>query len=163
MFLFLTDLPSLEGTEWEQRIEAAMATGGEDSGPYKPRSGKIGASFKHYSEEQFQYIRQTASLPLRGFGYDPETQDFPNEIRLPKRQVKPGKAPDAKVEITTDTAMEVRKYQDTFGRGSTAFRKMLIDPVIASDGTELNVEEVVAARERIAQAKEKTQGKETNE
>lgn len=147
MFLFLTDKTTLEGTEWPERISAALATG-DRSGPYKPRSGKIGASFKHYSEEQFQYILQTAKLPLRGFGYDTETQNFPAEIQLPRRQVKPGKVPGASLEISTDLNMEVRRKNDIFGRGSTWFRKNLTDPVIASDGTELNMDEVLEARKR---------------
>ncbi|KAF4317267.1 hypothetical protein BBO99_00008171 [Phytophthora kernoviae] len=155
VFLFLTDLTTLEGTEWEQRIHDAMTTGGDKAGPYKPRSGKIGASFRHYSEEQFQYILKTANLPLRGFGYDPETQDFPNQISLPKRQVKPGKTADAELVISTDQAMEIRKKNDSFGRHSTYFRKMLTDPVIANDGTELNMDEVLAARERLQSQKEK--------
>ncbi|GMF46954.1 unnamed protein product [Phytophthora fragariaefolia] len=157
VFLFLTDLTTLEGTEWEKRIRDVMATGGDKAGPYKPRSGKIGGSFRHYSEEQFQYILKTANLPLRGFGYDPETQNFPEEITLPKRQVKPGKSTDAKLLIAIDPAMEIRKKNDSFGRGSTYFRRGLTEPVIASDGTELNMDEVLAARERLQAKKEETE------
>ncbi|KAL4138538.1 hypothetical protein PRIC2_002043 [Phytophthora ramorum] len=148
VFLFLTDLTTLEGTEWEQRIHDVMATSGDKTGPYKPRSGKIGGSFRHYSEEQFQYILKTANLPLRGFGYDPETQNFPKEITLPKRQVKPGKE-GAELLISIDPVMEIRKKNDSFGRGSTYFRRALTEPVIASDDTELNMDEVLAAREKL--------------
>ncbi|RLN31597.1 hypothetical protein BBJ28_00024454 [Nothophytophthora sp. Chile5] len=154
VFLFLTGLSSLEGTEWERRIEEVMASGGENAGPYVPRSGKIAASFRHYSDEQFQYILKTANLPLRGFGYDPQTQDFPNKIPLPRRQVKPGKSADAELVISTDFEMEIRKKSDAFGRYSTFYRKTLTDPVIASDGTELNMEEVLAAREKASIEKE---------
>ncbi|KAF1324048.1 Transmembrane 9 superfamily member 2, partial [Globisporangium splendens] len=154
VFLFLTDKPTLEGTEWEQRIHDVMATSGENSGPYVPRSGKIGGSFRHYSDEQFQYILKTANMPLRGFGYDPNTQDFPKQIMLPRRQVKPGKAPDAQLEISNDVGHEIRKKNDTFGRFSTWFRKALVDPVIASDGTELNMDEVYAARQKLQQESE---------
>ncbi|ETI35790.1 hypothetical protein F441_17809 [Phytophthora nicotianae CJ01A1] len=153
VFLFLTDLTTLEGTEWEQRIHDVMATSGDKAGPYKPRSGKIGGSFRHYSEEQFQYILKTANLPLRGFGYDPETQNFPKEITLPKRQVKSGKE-GAELLISTDPTMEIRKKNDSFGRGSTYFRRALTEPVIANDGTELNMDEVLAARERLAKKEE---------
>ncbi|OWZ21986.1 hypothetical protein PHMEG_0003383 [Phytophthora megakarya] len=156
VFLFLTDLTTLEGTEWEQRIQDVMATSGDKAGPYKPRSGKIGGSFRHYSDEQFQYILKTANLPLRGFGYDPETQNFPKEITLPKRQVKPGKE-DAKLLISIDPVMEIRKKNDSFGRGSTYFRRALTEPVIANDGTELNMDEVLAARERLQAKKEETE------
>jgi len=154
VFLFLTDRPSLEGTEWEARIKALMASSGDQSGPYKPRSGKIGASFRHYSEAQFQYILQTARLPLRGFGYDTETQNFPADIQLPRRQVKPGKETGAQLEISTDVEMEVRRKNDVFGRGSTWFRKMLTDPVVASDDSELNMDEVLAARQRAKEEQE---------
>jgi hypothetical protein len=154
VFLFLTDRPSLEGTEWEARIKALMASSGDQSGPYKPRSGKIGASFRHYSEAQFQYILQTARLPLRGFGYDTETQNFPANIQLPRRQVKPGKETGAQLEISTDVEMEVRRKNDVFGRGSTWFRKMLTDPVVASDDSELNMDEVLAARQRAKEEQE---------
>ncbi|TDH73416.1 hypothetical protein CCR75_009237 [Bremia lactucae] len=148
VFLFLTDSKTLEGTEWEKRIQNVMATGGQKTGPYKPRSGKIGGSFGHYSREQFRNILKTANLPLRGFGYDPETQNFPNEILLPKRQVKPGKE-GAKLLISIDHAMEIRKKNDTFGRRSTYFRRALTKPVIANDGTALNMEEVLAARRQM--------------
>lgn len=148
VFLFLTDKPSLDGTEWQQRIDDVMATSGDKSGPYVPRSGKIGASFRHYSDEQFQYVLKTANLPLRGFGYDPVTQDFPNTILLPRRQVKPGKVPNAVLEISNDAALEIRKKNDSFGRWSTWYRKALLEPVIASDGSELNMDEVVIARQR---------------
>ncbi|KAG6586517.1 fbox domain containing protein [Phytophthora cinnamomi] len=154
VFLFLTDRTTLEGTEWETRIRDVMATSGDKAGPYKPRSGKIGGSFRHYSDEQFQYILKTANLPLRGFGYDPETQNFPTEIALPKRQVKPGKTADAQLLISIDPAMEIRKKNDSFGRGSTYFRRALTEPVIANDGTELNMDEVLAARERLQAKKE---------
>ncbi|RLN92746.1 hypothetical protein BBJ28_00004294 [Nothophytophthora sp. Chile5] len=154
VFLFLTGLTSLEGTEWERRIEEIMASGGENAGPYVPRSGKIAGSFRHYSDEQFQYILKTANLPLRGFGYDPQTQDFPNKIPLPRRQVKPGKSADAELVISTDFEMEIRKKSDAFGRYSTFYRKTLTDPVIASDGTELNMDEVLAAREKALIEKE---------
>ncbi|CAH0480304.1 unnamed protein product [Peronospora belbahrii] len=148
VFMFLTDLTTLEGTEWENRIHDAMFTSGDKAGPYKPRSGKIGASFRHYSEEQFQYILKTAYLPLRGFGYDPGTQNFPNKILLPKRQVKPGKE-GATLLISTDQEMEIRKKNDSYGRSSTYFRRALTEPVIADDGTELNMDEVQAARKRL--------------
>ncbi|TYZ64212.1 hypothetical protein PybrP1_011497 [[Pythium] brassicae (nom. inval.)] len=148
VFLFLTDQPSLDGTEWQQRIDRVVATSGEHSGPYVPRSGKIGASFRHFSPAQFEHVRTTAKLPLRGFGYDPETQRFPATIELPRRQVKPGRSPGAVLEISTDAAREIRKKSDVYGRFSTWFRKALVDPVIASDGTELNVDEVLLAREK---------------
>lgn len=157
VFLFLTDRKTLEGMEWEKRIHDAVATS-DKTGPYKPRCGKIGGSFRHYSEEQFQYILKTANLPLRGFGYDPETQNFPKEILLPKRQVKPGKK-NAELLISIDQTMEIRKPNDTFGRGSTYFRRALTDPVIANDGTELNMDEVFAAR-KLLQAKTKDGGQE---
>ncbi|CEG35502.1 fbox domain containing protein [Plasmopara halstedii] len=147
VFLFLTGRKNLEGTEWEKRIYDVIATG-DETGPYKPRSGKIGGSFRHYSKEQFEHILRIANLPLRGFGYDPETQNFPTEISLPKRQVKPGKE-GAELLISIDQAMEIRKSNDTFGRGSTYFRRALTDPIIANDGTELNMDEVIAARERL--------------
>lgn len=154
VFLFLTDLTTLEGTEWEKRIHDVMATSGDKAGPYKPRSGKIGGSFRHYSEEQFQYILKTANLPLRGFGYDPErTQNFPKEVTLPKRQVKPGKE-GAELLISTDQAMEIRKKNDSFGRGSTYFRRALTEAVIANDGTELNMDEVLAARDWLVKKEE---------
>lgn len=154
VFLFLTDKPSLDGTEWQQRIDDVIATSGENSGPYVPRSGKIGASFCHYSEEQFQYILKTANLPLRGFGYDPSTQNFPNDIQLPRRQVKPGRVPGAELEISNDVGLEIRKKNDTFGRFSTWFRKALVDPVLANDGSELNMDEVFAARHKLHQEQE---------
>jgi len=116
-------------------------------GPYKPRSGKIGASFRHYSEEQFQYVLKTARMALRGFGYDTETQNFPQNIPLPNRQVKPGKEGVESLELSADN-YELRKSNDTFGRLSTWYRKSLLDPVIASDGTELNMDEVLAARQQ---------------
>ncbi|KAF1780864.1 P-loop containing nucleoside triphosphate hydrolase [Phytophthora cactorum] len=127
-----------------------------------PRSGKIGGSFRHYSEAQFQYILKTANLPLRGFGYDPETQNFPKEISLPKRQVKPGKE-GAELLISTDPTMEIRKKNDSFGRGSTYFRRSLTEPVIANDGTELNMDEVLAARERLQAMKEEEATKKLEE
>lgn len=148
VFLFLTDLPSLEGTEWETRIADVMANSGENSGPYVPRSGKIGASFRHFSEEQFQYILKTANMPLRGFGYDPETQNFPKDIPIPRRQVKPGKTADAALEISIDPAAEIRKRSDSYGRLSTWYRKALTEPVIANDGSELNMDEVLLARQK---------------
>lgn len=154
VFLFLTDSKSIEGTHWEQRIKAVMETSGDNSGPYVPRSGKIGASFKHYSDEQFQHILKVANLPLRGFGYDPVTQDFPQEIPLPKRQVKPGKTPDMELEIPIDPTLEVRKRNDLYGRFSTWYRKALTNPVIASDGTELNLDEVLQARQKKEQERE---------
>ncbi|KAJ0397562.1 hypothetical protein P43SY_003437 [Pythium insidiosum] len=148
VFLFLTDRPTIEGTEWEARIRNVMETSGENSGPYVPRSGKIGASFKHYSDEQFQYILKVANLPLRGFGYDPVTQNFPNDIPLPRRQVKPGKTVGAELEIPIDPSQEIRKRNDVYGRFSTWYRKALTDPVLASDGTELNMDEVIQARQK---------------
>ncbi|CAI5733246.1 unnamed protein product [Hyaloperonospora brassicae] len=148
VFLFLTGKETLEGTTWEQRIRDVVATSGDHDGPYKPRSGKIGASFRHFSDEQFEFIRTTANLPLRGFGYDPVTQNFPTDIRLPKRQVKPGKA-GATLLVSIDQDMEIRKKNDSFGRGSTHFRRALVEPVIASDGSELNMHEVLAARARL--------------
>jgi hypothetical protein len=123
-----------------------MESSGENSGPYVPRSGKIGASFKHYTDEQFQHILKVANLPLRGFGYDPVTQKFPDEIPLPRRQVKPGKFEGAELEVPIDPTQEVRKRNDLYGRFSTWYRKALLDPVIASDGTELNMDEVLQAR-----------------
>ncbi|CAH0513230.1 unnamed protein product [Peronospora belbahrii] len=89
-----------------------------------------------------------AYLPLRGFGYDPGTQNFPNKILLPKRQVKPGKE-GATLLISTDQEMEIRKKNDSYGRSSTYFRRALTEPVIADDGTELNMDEVQAARKRL--------------
>lgn len=157
VFLFLTDKPSLDGTGWQERIDHVIATSGEKSGPYVPRSGKIGASFRHFSDEQFQYVLKTANLPLRGFGYDPATQNFPNDIQLPRRQVKPGNVPDAVLEISNDIGLEIRKKNDSFGRFSTWFRKALVDPVIASDGSELNMDEVLLAREKAKQEKESQQ------
>uniref|UniRef100_M4BFE8 Sulfotransferase domain-containing protein n=1 Tax=Hyaloperonospora arabidopsidis (strain Emoy2) TaxID=559515 RepID=M4BFE8_HYAAE len=148
VFLFLTGKTTLQGTDWEKRIRDVVSTSGDEAGPYKPRSGKIGGSFRHFSEDQFQYIWKTAKLPLRGFGYDPVTQEFPDDIRLPKRQVKQGKE-GATLLISIDQDMEIRKKNDSFGRGSTYFRRGLTEPVIASDGTELNMEEVLAARERL--------------
>ncbi|KAJ8577466.1 hypothetical protein ON010_g1736 [Phytophthora cinnamomi] len=50
--------------------------------------------------------------------------------------------------------MEIRKKNDSFGRGSTYFRRALTEPVIANDGTELNMDEVLAARERLQAKKE---------
>ncbi|DAZ94378.1 TPA: hypothetical protein N0F65_001112 [Lagenidium giganteum] len=155
VFLFLTDKPSIEGTEWKTRIRDVMATSGENSGPYVPRSGKIGGSFRHYSEEQFQYILKTANLPLRGFGYDPVTQDFPNQLPIPRRQVKPASQPGNELEISIDLTKEIRKRNDAYGRLSTYYRKALTDPVIASDGTELNMDEVEFARQLKHQKEEK--------
>ncbi|TMW66065.1 hypothetical protein Poli38472_003830 [Pythium oligandrum] len=159
VFLFLTDRPSIEGTEWETRIKNVMETSGENSGPYVPRSGKIGASFKHYSDEQFQHILKVANLPLRGFGYDPVTQNFPNDIQLPRRQVKPGKTPDAVLEVPIDPAQEIRKRNDAYGRYSTWYRKGLTDPVIANDGTELNMDEVLQARQKAEEDKAKAENR----
>ncbi|DAZ96030.1 TPA: hypothetical protein N0F65_000025 [Lagenidium giganteum] len=155
VFMFLTDKPSIEGTKWETRIRDVMATSGENSGPYAPRSGKIGGSFRHYSEEQFQYILKTAKLPLRGFGYDPVTQDFPNDLSAPHRQVKPASKPGKEMEIEPKSKVEIRKRNDPHGRLATKYRKMLTHPVIASDGTPLNMDEVESARRFQKQQEEK--------
>ncbi|OQS00964.1 hypothetical protein ACHHYP_20085 [Achlya hypogyna] len=143
---------SLWGSEWGDRIQSVLSA--DDTGPYKPRSGKIGASFRHYSPAQFQHVLTTARPLLRQFGYDTETQNFPAEIPLPNRQVKPGK-PDAAPLVLSADGLELRARNDSFGRLSTWFRKTLLDPVIASDGTELNMDEVLAARERQQQKAEK--------
>ncbi|KAH9075194.1 hypothetical protein Ae201684P_003878 [Aphanomyces euteiches] len=118
-----------------------------NTGPYKPRSGKIASSFRHFSPDQFKYIVDTARTHLRNFGYDPETQNFPDDIRLPNRQIKPAK-PGATTWVLSGDKLDLRDRNDTFGRLSTWFRKSLVDPIIASDGTELNMDEVLAARER---------------
>jgi hypothetical protein len=115
------------------------------TGPYKPRSGKIGASFRHFSPSQFKYILDAAKPVLRQFGYDTETQNFPAIIRLPHRQIKHGIA-GSSLTLSAD-GLDIRNKRDTFGRLSTYFRKMLLEPVIASDGSELNMHEVEAARE----------------
>ncbi|KAF0684064.1 Aste57867_23985 [Aphanomyces stellatus] len=148
VFKFILDKDpkdSLENTEWMARIESILTE--EDTGPYKPRSGKIASSFRHYSPEQFQYVLDMARLSLRNFGYDTETQQFPEQIRLPNRQVRPAKA-GATSWVLSGDAFDLRSRTDPFGRLSTWFRKELVDPVIASDGTELNMDEVVAARGR---------------
>lgn len=135
-------------------------------GPYTPRSGKIASSFKHYSASQFQYIQTSAREYLKSFGYDPETQDFPHSIVLPKRQVIKARGlssskgldldsdVDDQVEApsivinSTEPVYELRKPEDTCGRKSTSFRQSLLDPVRAKDGTALNMHEVLLARER---------------
>ncbi|CAK4699612.1 unnamed protein product [Aphanomyces euteiches] len=136
---------TLENTEWMPRIESILTE--QDTGPYKPRSGKIASSFRHFSPNQFKYIVDTARTHLRNFGYDPETQNFPDDIRLPNRQIKPAK-PGATTWMLSGDKLDLRDRNDTFGRLSTWFRKSLVDPIIASDGTELNMDEVLAARER---------------
>jgi hypothetical protein len=157
VFLFITNKKTLEGTKWEHKIQHLMATSGNNSGPYVPRSGgKIGHSFQHYSKEQFEYILKTANLPLRGFGYDPITQNFPQEIPLPKRQVKEGKKQDAILEINPPNGFEIRKKNDTYGRCSTWYRKSLTEPVVAKDNTLLNMEEVIQARQKKKTKKQKT-------
>lgn len=147
VFLFLTNQSSLENTKWEQRIKDVMNNGGKH-GPYIPRSGKIGASFHHYSDQQFQYILKRANLPLRGFGYDPITQDFPHDIQLPRRQVKPGRKENASLEISIDPKYDIRKRNDPYGRYSTWYRKTLLDPVLDKDGNALNMDEVEQARQK---------------
>lgn len=121
-----------------------MCKESNDNRPYKPRSGKIGGSFKHYSPQQFQYILQAATPQLTGFGYHPETQGFPQRIEIPRKNIKPGK-PGA--ELLVNKGKLVRQDDDFFGRLFTRFRKSLTEPVISSDGEPLNVEEVEKARE----------------
>ncbi|OQS06382.1 basolateral NaK(2Cl) cotransporter [Thraustotheca clavata] len=148
VFKFILDKDPREqlwGTEWGDRIEAVLNS--DDAGPYKPRSGKIGASFRHYSPEQHQHVLNKARPLLRQFGYDTETQDFPNSIPLPNRQVKYGKQDAALLVLSVD-GLELRARNDMFGRLSTYYRKMLLDPVIAADGSELNMEEMLCVEDR---------------
>nr|CCA26282.1 conserved hypothetical protein [Albugo laibachii Nc14] len=153
VFCFITDTSSLQETEWESKVDQVASNfSTSTSGAYAPRSGKIGASFKHYSKDQFDYILNTARIPLRGFGYDPETQDFPASIRLPKRQVKLARIANSELLISIDSKMEIRKKGDTYGRHASKYRKALLDPVICNDGTELNVEEVTEARKKAQKA-----------
>ncbi|ETV96377.1 hypothetical protein H310_10530 [Aphanomyces invadans] len=139
---------SLDGTEWMDRIESILTADDSSTGPYKPRSGKIASSFRHYSPEQFQHVLDVARVHLRNFGYDTETQGFPHDVRLPSRQLRPAKAGGKSVWVLSGDKLELRHRSDTFGRLSTWFRKDLTDPILASDGTELNMHEVEAARER---------------
>ncbi|CAH0519221.1 unnamed protein product [Peronospora belbahrii] len=56
VFMFLTDLTTLEGTEWENRIHDAMFTSGDKAGPYKPRSGKIGNGCRNGTNCPFVHV-----------------------------------------------------------------------------------------------------------
>lgn len=148
ILLFLTDSKTLEGTAYQQQLDQLQDT----QGPYKPRSGKIAASFKHYSPQQFAYIVETARMQLKGFGYDPESQGFPDAIPLPRRQVKPASQPCDELHeacvVVNGVSYHLRQPGDSCGRLATQYRKSLTEAVIAKDGTELNLEEVRRARER---------------
>ncbi|RQM22017.1 hypothetical protein B5M09_009192, partial [Aphanomyces astaci] len=116
-------------------------------------------SFRHYSPDQFQHVLDVARVHLRNFGYDTNTQGFPHDIRLPNRQLRPAKPGGKSVWTLSGDKLELRDRNDTFGRLSTWFRKALTEPILASDGTNLNMHEVEAARERaLASAQSASQG-----
>ncbi|RHY11239.1 hypothetical protein DYB25_000771 [Aphanomyces astaci] len=120
---------------------------------------QIVRSFRHYSPDQFQHVLDVARVHLRNFGYDTNTQGFPHDIRLPNRQLRPAKPGGKSVWTLSGDKLELRDRNDTFGRLSTWFRKALTEPIVASDGTNLNMHEVEAARERaLASAQSASQG-----
>lgn len=127
----------------------------QHGGPYKPRKGKIANSFNRYSKAQFEYVRSTANALLKGFGYDPEHCGFPDDIQLPVRCTRMPVNYDENTWLHLNEANNpVRDPMDTFGRLSSRFRKALVEPVLSSDGTKLNMEEVMNAR-NYAAAKDK--------
>jgi hypothetical protein len=76
---FVADTPSIEGTEWGERVMELEEQSTASCGPYKPRSGKIGGSFRHYTDEQRACMQSSAEELMRQFGYHAD-QGFPSEI-----------------------------------------------------------------------------------
>jgi hypothetical protein len=68
IFRFTTGLPTLSGTRWEQSIVANAQVQLAKAGPYKPRSGKICASLRHFSPEQKQRVVDICGPLLEHFG-----------------------------------------------------------------------------------------------
>jgi hypothetical protein len=133
---------------------------------YKPRSGKIGKSFHHYSNCQMKDVHKITKDMLVQLGYEippeqleqhgreqdgaqPSTnpQFFPSNLKCPIRCVRKGKPGSDKGYIRMNLDFLLRHPRDPFGRNFCYIRRRQQDPIIAADGTELNAEEAANTRE----------------
>ena len=150
---FLRGERELEGTPWSDRVEAAAELDDARASYYVPREpGKLpGASLRHYDDELRQKVAEAAGSLLNDFGYgDRFPADTTVAPRAVRRPVPPGDARHDIVDgrLVLNGGREVRPTSSKHGRYMTTFRKALREPVMAADGTCLNMHEVEAARER---------------
>ena len=114
-----------DDTALRAHIAAVLARApSEELGPYKPRVGRVGASLGRFSTDQRAAVVAAAGRTLKAFGYDPKTQGFPEELRMPKedRCMQRGTR-EAMVVNDTAREIELRGADDPFGRAMTRFRK----------------------------------------
>jgi hypothetical protein len=83
---FMARKESLEKTDWGDSVMGLEEQSTANSGPYKPRSGKIGGSFRHYTVEQRAFMQSSAEEMMRQFGYHAD-QGFPSEISPPAEEL----------------------------------------------------------------------------
>ena len=149
----LRRIASFMGSDWN--VDAALEEALESVGPYKPR--------RPVFEDRGAYLRKrfdaslradmiaVAGAMLREFGYlDDGNACAPRARRTP---VPPGDTRHA-VEsngLIVNRGLEVRPPESPYGRFMTTLRKSLLDPVIADDGTPLNMDEVHLARAKAAE------------
>ena len=154
---FLRGCDPLEGTRWADRVDAACGAELDASGFYAPRRGgarRVGSSLRRFDDALRGEVEDICGSMLADFGYDagrgfPETVDVaPRALRAP---VPPGDGDhdvDGSGALVLNGGREVRPTSSKHGRYMTTFRKALREPVMAADGTCLNMHEVEAARER---------------
>ena len=69
IYQFMLGLESIEGTFIEKRIKDQISQNDENSGIYKPRSGKFNASLHWFTKEQIDFVNRELRDYLIFFGY----------------------------------------------------------------------------------------------
>lgn len=152
---FLRGERELEGTPWAERVAAAAKLDDTRAGFYAPRNNGAaklpGAALRRFDDAARRAVAAAAGSLLQDFGYG---ERFPTDASVAPRAVRrPVPQGDARHEVVggrlvLNTGREVRPSGSKHGRYMTTFRKALREPVVAADGTALNMHEVEAARER---------------
>ena len=162
---FLRGCEPLEGTRWADRCAAAAAADLHKAGPYAPRAGgarTVGSALRRFDAALRADVAKIVGPMLAELGYDAD-RGFPDDVALAPRALRtPVPAGDDDHVLDDDgrlvlnTGAEVRDADSPYGRYMTTYRKALTEPVVADDGTHLNMHEVEAARAaklRMADAK----------
>ena len=139
---------------------------------YKPRSGKIGKSLSRYSNQQLKAVHEITKDMMQFLGYELPLEQlekhgqepiganssqqpahfFPSNLKCPSTCLRKGKPASARNSDTRDYTRAnkeflLRKRNDCWGRDFCYLRQRQCEPIVAVDGTELNMDEVTKARE----------------